>query len=144
MSTLLVVDASVATAWITREDISPEARLLLTAGVELIAPDLIVAEVGNALWKAGRRGQVSNRQVLGAARMLAGGLAVLHPTLDLLLAASELARELAHPIYDCFYLALALREDAQVVTADGRMAALCGIRGIAVRLITPPQPSSSA
>jgi predicted nucleic acid-binding protein len=40
-----------------------------------------------------------------------------------LAAAAELARALAHPVYDCLYLALAIRECAQVVTADRRFQA---------------------
>jgi predicted nucleic acid-binding protein len=35
--------------------------------------------------------------------------------------ASALARELDHPVYDCFYLALAEREDVPLVTGDGRL-----------------------
>lgn len=33
--------------------------------------------------------------------------------------ALDLASELGHPVYDCLYLAVALRRDATVVTADG-------------------------
>ena len=32
-----------------------------------------------------------------------------------------LARELDHPVYDCFYLALAEREGVQLLTADARL-----------------------
>jgi predicted nucleic acid-binding protein len=34
----------------------------------------------------------------------------------------RLAGELGHPIYDCLYLALAIREGTYVVTADSRFA----------------------
>jgi predicted nucleic acid-binding protein len=34
--------------------------------------------------------------------------------------ASRLAVDLDHPVYDCFYLALAVQEQAPVVTADRR------------------------
>ncbi len=37
--------------------------------------------------------------------------------------ALTIAIELDHPIYDCFYLALAIRESTYVVTADNRFAA---------------------
>jgi predicted nucleic acid-binding protein len=39
---------------------------------------------------------------------------------DDLLAAASLALELGHPIYDCLYLAMAIRENALVITADRR------------------------
>jgi predicted nucleic acid-binding protein len=35
--------------------------------------------------------------------------------------ALEIAAELRHPVYDCFYLALAESEDATLVTADRRL-----------------------
>jgi hypothetical protein len=42
---------------------------------------------------------------------------------DDLLAAADLASTLGHPVYDCLYLATALRESTHVVTADGRFHA---------------------
>ena len=33
---------------------------------------------------------------------------------------ARLARDLGHPVYDCFYLALAIHENYPVVTADTR------------------------
>jgi predicted nucleic acid-binding protein len=35
-------------------------------------------------------------------------------------AASRLARDLDHPVYDCVYLALAMQEERPVITADRR------------------------
>lgn len=42
----------------------------------------------------------------------------LFPTEELLRDAFELSLELEHAMYDCLYLALALRQDAALVTAD--------------------------
>jgi predicted nucleic acid-binding protein len=42
----------------------------------------------------------------------------LRPTASLAPRALELALNLDHPVYDCFYLALAEAETAQMVTAD--------------------------
>lgn len=55
-------------------------------------------------------------------------------------AALQLAIDLNHPIYDCLYLALAIRLDTHVVTADRRFAALNGSRADLdgrVRTLTP-------
>lgn len=142
MTGLLVVDASVATSWIVKEAISPQTVLLFAAGKTLIAPDLLVAEVGNAVWKAERRGNATALQVSSAATILRQAILDFEPTLPLLPAAAALARELNHPIYDCFYLALAQREGAELATADARMAALCARKKIAARLIVPAQPSA--
>ena len=39
---------------------------------------------------------------------------------ELAASAARLAIDLEHPVYDCFYLALAVREQYPVVTADRR------------------------
>lgn len=142
MTGVLVVDASIATSWIVKEAISPQAVTLFSAGETLIAPDLLVAEVGNAVWKAERRGNATALQVSSAVVILRQAMSDFEPTLPLLPAAAALARELNHPIYDCFYLALAQREGAELATADARMAALCARKAIPARLILPPQPSA--
>jgi predicted nucleic acid-binding protein len=50
-----VIDASVAAKWFFAESHSAEAGLLLTnlrlGSVRLSAPDLLLAEMGNILWK---------------------------------------------------------------------------------------------
>ena len=50
MSTL-VVDASVVSKWFLREEESDAASELLRKNWILYAPDLLVAEIGNVLWK---------------------------------------------------------------------------------------------
>ena len=53
--TRVVVDASVAVKWFIPEALSSEARGLLAPEYELLAPDLLWVELGNALWKKHRR-----------------------------------------------------------------------------------------
>jgi predicted nucleic acid-binding protein len=49
-------------------------------------------------------------------------------------AAMALPIRLKHPIYDCFYLALAEREQCAVVTADLKLlAAAKSVKGVQVR-----------
>ena len=50
-----VVDASVAVKWLVPEIHTQEAEQLLDPTHVLLAPDLLYAEVGNALWKRVRR-----------------------------------------------------------------------------------------
>jgi predicted nucleic acid-binding protein len=45
----MIIDASVAVKWITEEENSDRARLLLRR-LDLLAPTLIHAEVANAIW----------------------------------------------------------------------------------------------
>ena len=63
----MVIDASVAFKWLVEEDDSALAIGLL-GHEDLLAPGLILAEVGNALWKRILRGEMNDP--VGAAEML--------------------------------------------------------------------------
>ncbi len=114
----LVVDASVALKWFLEEDGSPHAAALLMQPDLLIAPDLIVAEVCNAAWKAVRAGAMLPEQQDHAASRLAAVFDELVPMAPLARRVAELSRALDHPAYDCFYLVLSEERDARLVTAD--------------------------
>jgi predicted nucleic acid-binding protein len=118
---MLVVDASVALKWFIEEAGSEAAAALLTGNASLIAPDLIIAEVCNAGWKAVRAGGMTPMQHDHAADRMALAFDELVPLAGLAPHAVALSRLLEHPVYDCFYLALARERDVQMVTADRRL-----------------------
>jgi predicted nucleic acid-binding protein len=118
-----VVDASVAAKWLAPEADSHWAEALLDD--ELIAPDLLFAEVGNILWKKQLRGEIDSSAAMLGARWLLQVPLQVHDSAGLLADALALAQQLQHPAYDCFYLALAQRVDAPLVTADRRLHARC-------------------
>jgi predicted nucleic acid-binding protein len=116
-----VVDASVAVKWLVSEAYSEEAARLLESDRVLIAPALLYAEAANALWALARRGDIAAADVGEALAVLADApLSVPSSLRRLMPAAARLAGDLDHPVYDCFYLALALQEQHPVVTADRR------------------------
>jgi predicted nucleic acid-binding protein len=119
----LVVDASVAVKWFLVEPGRPEAMRLLDRGQSLIAPELVVAEVTNAVWKRVTSNEIELEQVVGVPGALADMFAELPPITPLAARAFEIAMDLRHPAYDCFYLALAEERDTQMVTADRRLLA---------------------
>jgi predicted nucleic acid-binding protein len=114
-----VVDASVVIKWVVEEEGTPEA-LDLRQKSRLIAPELLVAECANILWKKVERDELLQDEAILAARLLQSADIELLPTRSLLEAATRLAIETHHPAYDCVYLALALANDCQFVTADAR------------------------
>ena len=59
----VVVDASVAIKWFVPEVHAETARCLLREGMTLLAPDLIWAEVANALWRKWREKELSAEAV---------------------------------------------------------------------------------
>ena len=123
--TRIVVDASVAVKWFLPEELATEARRLLVADYELLAPDLLWAELGNVLWKKHRRGEFDQRT---AARLL-GDFARLpiefHAGARWTGAALDLAIRYGVTVYDGLYLALAAGNGCRVVTADPRLREAC-------------------
>ena len=118
-----VVDASIAAKWLVPEPESQAASDLLDD--DLIAPDLLYAEVANVLWKRHRRREMTAGAIQAAARWLAEVPLQVHDGVTLVAGALGLAARLDHPAYDCFYLQLAVRCDCTLITADHRLFERC-------------------
>ncbi len=114
----VVIDASVALKWVLDEPGKDAADALLDEA--LIAPALWLLEAANALWRRTRRGEISGPEAQERLAALFTAPVTMIPIETDLLAAAELADELGHPVYDCLYLAAAIRENTYVVTADTR------------------------
>ncbi|MBI1815645.1 MAG: type II toxin-antitoxin system VapC family toxin [Deltaproteobacteria bacterium] len=123
-----IVDASVAVKWVVPEVLSDQAERLLTTDAELLAPELLLTEVANALWAKTRRRELTVRESSRALALLMESGLVLRPSAPLLARALDIAHRLNHPVYDCIYLALAEREHAILVSADRRLLE-CAARG---------------
>ena len=117
-----MIDASVAIKWVVQEA-GTEQALALKRDHRMAAPDLLMAECANILWKKAARTELTPEQAAFAARLLERADIELVPMRSLLEAATRLALDLDHPAYDCIYLALALQDRAPLVTADARMLA---------------------
>lgn len=118
--TVYVVDASVVVKWVV-EEAGTQPALWLLKNHNVVAPDLILAECANIFWKKVRRGELSASEARFAALMIEGSDLQLREMLPIWIAAIDLASRLDHPAYDCLYLALALTEQLQFVTADERL-----------------------
>lgn len=116
-----VVDASVAVKWVIPEVLSDAADRVRDGEDDILAPDLLLVEVANALWRKTAAKEISPREADAAFELVRGSGIDLHPTGPLLSRAMDVARRLSHPVYDCVYLALAERERAAFVTADHRL-----------------------
>jgi predicted nucleic acid-binding protein len=110
---ILVIDASIAIKWVVEED-GTDLALALLQKARLMAPDLIVAECANILWKKAQRKELSNDEALIAARLLQSAEIELVPSRALMESATRLAIELDHP-------ALAVENGCRFVTADERL-----------------------
>jgi predicted nucleic acid-binding protein len=113
-----VVDASVALCWFAREADSLAANRLIRSRADLIAPSLLLAEIANGLWKKTRHGEISVDLADAAMKEVRRFIPHFVEATELAAQALELAREIDYSVYDCFYLALALRRAAPFVTLD--------------------------
>ena len=114
-----VVDASVAAKWMLTEEHTEQALALRDQ--ELLAPELLAIEMANVLRTAARSGGISEETARNAVRSLPPSRVKLHDSGPLLFRALDIALAHSRSVYDALYLALALREDCQLVTADRRL-----------------------
>lgn len=116
-----VVDASIALKWLVPEEDSALAERLLGSGAELLGPDLLFAEVCNALWKRVTRGLLLPDHAQSAATQLRSAPIRVHGTAPLLNDALAIAVQHGRTVYDSMYVALASREQGRLVTADRKL-----------------------
>ncbi|MBN2440498.1 MAG: type II toxin-antitoxin system VapC family toxin [Spirochaetales bacterium] len=91
----------------------------------VIAPDLYVSEISNVLWKYYRSNLFSHEECIQYAE---DGINMVDDFID----AQELWKEALgegiknnHSIYDMYYLVLARRNDATLITNDNRLVEFC-------------------
>ena len=124
----IVVDASVAIKFMVREHDTDRARALLSIADPLIAPDWLMIEAASSFWKKVARSELSPIHAERHLRDLPLFFQTLHAASDLILDAFQWSVRVHHSIYDCLYIALAVREDCRLATADdGLVAAM--VRG---------------
>lgn len=123
----LIVDTSVAVKWVIPEIGDSEDGTELALDLldrALIAPDCIVGEFGNAMFKKVQRQEIGEAQARQAVEILPD-IVDFTPSPPLIVAAFELSLRMTHPVHDCLFLVLALEADGLLVTADVRFADKC-------------------
>ena len=118
-----VVDASVVVKWLVPEEGSEQAAALMK--LPLMAPDILIAECVNVLWRKAVRGIIDPEHAVRRAHALKGAGIALEPTQPLAPDIIILSLRLNHSAYDCAYLALAQRLDGVLVTADQKLLRRC-------------------
>jgi len=137
----IVVDASVIVALYVDEPLSGPARAALLhsreAGDDFHAPDLLLIECANALWKRVGRGELDRDSAMSAI----GAVSALedlerHP-LDEQLVPPALSLAIAHSLtaYDAAYAALAVQLGGTVISGDSRFVERASQAGLPVMAI---------
>lgn len=123
-----VLDASVALKWVLNEPHSDKARRLRDdfkqTTHELSAPTTFMAEVGHALTRAERKGIIKPPMAAAFFSDILSMPPAFHDFVPLMPKAIALSSAERLGVYDCLYVALAVREQCKVVTVDQRVLAL--------------------
>lgn len=119
----LVVDASIAVKWFIPEVHAEAARRALRDENELLAPDLIWAEVGNVFWKKCRRGELAGDVARNCLRDFRAAPIMVSASEALVDAAWEVAGRFGRSFYDSLYVALAVHKACPLLTADRKLHA---------------------
>ncbi len=128
----VVLDASAAVSMSVGTAGAKRLRRQMKGKFNAIAPELFVAEVANSLGKYVR---VRQMPVAEAEENLLDALSLIGemiPMADLAVESFGVARAEGHPAYDAFYLVLARRRGATLITVDARLATWARKMGIQV------------
>ncbi len=121
-----VVDVSVAVKWLFVEPGTPQAvawkEECLEQGVVLCAPEYLLVELHNVVWKKIHFGEMPATDPMIRLSPNFGLDLTWLPTLPLLPSALKHAISLKIAIYDAIYVSLALAMDASFCTADKALA----------------------
>jgi len=118
----LVIDASILVKLFFEEEHSDASARFVKNVTELLAPDLLWAEVANVVWKRLRRREITAADAGALVDEMLRVPVVTHGHLGLVGPALTLAAETGRTVYDCLYLALAIRENIPLLTGDERLA----------------------
>ncbi len=121
---ITVLDASAAVAIAMNLPESTRFQPQIETSDLVIAPDLFVAEVSNAIWKYVKAGVIDSEQGDRVLERAVGLVDQFEPGLALYREAYALSVDHLHPVYDAFYLILARRHNGVLATLDRRLADL--------------------
>ena len=119
---VFVLDASVVIKWFVPEIHSDAARRLLATTHQYLSPDLLFPEVGNAIWKKVRRGELTADEGQRLAADVSSIAVETVSTRGLMIDAHALAITTGLTMYDAMYLTLAVRLKTELITADDRLS----------------------
>jgi predicted nucleic acid-binding protein len=113
-----VLDASVVVKWFLDEVGSKAARALQSTHLEMAAPQFLVLELANVLWKHVRKGALDVAAGSKILSTLEEAPIQWQEDAPLFHDAFLLAADTGRTAYDCLYLALARRRGSPLITAD--------------------------
>lgn len=122
----VVIDASAAVGLVLALPGTEIFEPLLEEAALVTAPDLYIAEVGNAIWKYRKADLLTMERCELLLEQAVSLPDRIESSSALYQEAFALACRHLHPVYDAIYLILARRTNATILTMDRRLAVLAG------------------
>ena len=105
---------------------------ILEQAEKVIAPTLYDAEVTNVLWKYAKAGYIDEQNAQLTMALLLKLIDSYSDTSELAVEALHESIRLNHPVYDLYYMILARRNGAILLTVDEKLKKVCKECGIQV------------
>jgi len=121
----VMVDANLAIKWIVSETGSDKAKTMrrewIQNGVLLLAPDLILLEIANALWKKVERGMIKRDAPVFSVPIEKLVPLDLVSSRGLVPPAQKISLDFHLSVYDAIYVAAAIKYQCPLFTADQKL-----------------------
>ena len=135
-----VIDTSALVKYVLPEQDSSVAEKLVAlhrvGTVHLIAPEYILVESANVLWKHLERHNILLEEAVESLRTLRGPGIRLVSNAELLEDALTLAADNGIMVYDSLFCALAVRENVQLITSDSPLVRRMAGTGVQAVLLS--------
>ena len=123
---IVVLDASAAIfqAVYPLDSQSVSQNDIIEKADKIVSPDLFISEISNALWKYCNYKKIELNDAIQYGQYIISLVDQFIDTGNLWQQAVGIACKSSHSAYDCFYLALALNNDAILLTRDKKLQQL--------------------
>jgi len=132
----LILDASSAVSMIL-DPIHPKSNFeneIVLSSDNVICPDIFISEITNAFWKYCIYGKMEISDAKKYGNSVLALIDIFIRTETLWQEALEIGFNTQHSTYDCFYLALARKEKAVLITRDKKLKKIAIAENILVEL----------
>ncbi|MBO4365863.1 MAG: type II toxin-antitoxin system VapC family toxin [Eggerthellaceae bacterium] len=127
---MVVIDANAAVEMAKGTSSGLGLANLICEGEKTITPDLFVHELANICWKYRHTGLLSAAESMVLYHDALGFVDEIHDASDCAVEVLNESIRLDHPAYDIFYLVLARRLGATLLTLDKKLNALADRVGV--------------
>lgn len=121
---IVVIDASAAVEIALNRSDAAFFRKILEDADLVLAPDIFPSEISNVFWKYGNFSKLPPEQCERGRAFCSELVDDFIPSRDLCREVLSESLRIGHPVYDVFYLVIARRNNAYLLTKDKKMQSI--------------------